>query len=342
MCLRNIHGGIENPNLIPTDWTIDDFKTIFNQEVLNQIRVINFCGDFGDPIINNDLIKMCEYIKDTSDIQVIIHTNGSARHVEWWEKLAVSLPIDHNVIFALDGLETTHSIHRAGTEFRSIIRNASAFINNGGTAEWSFIRFKHNQHQEEDAEMISRRLGFKKFTLKNSKRFTDKFPVLDKNGTVTHYIEQPTNSNFKPINFYTLKDYKSWKGNNEINCYTINEYEAYIDAHKRLMPCCLIGSFVGANYDYDLYKKLGVANKDSIVPIAFEAQNNVNQLINEFGGFEKLDVLKHSIKKIMDDPLWEGLIKSKWKSAGSIPCVLLCSKATPFISVEEQFINHAE
>ena len=42
MCLRNIHGGIDNPLLRFNDWTIDEFKNIFNSEVLSQITAVNF------------------------------------------------------------------------------------------------------------------------------------------------------------------------------------------------------------------------------------------------------------------------------------------------------------
>jgi len=58
MCLRNIHGGIENPSLAINEWNYEDFKVIFNKDVLDQIDHVNFCGDFGDPILNNDLTRM--------------------------------------------------------------------------------------------------------------------------------------------------------------------------------------------------------------------------------------------------------------------------------------------
>ena len=127
MCSRNIHGGIENPNLQLSDWTYDDFVKIFNADVLNQIEKVTFCGDFGDPIINNDLMRMCEYLKDTN-IFVTINTNGSARKPEFWSKLATVLPKNHTVEFALDGLEDTHSLHRIGTDSNTILSNPVIMI----------------------------------------------------------------------------------------------------------------------------------------------------------------------------------------------------------------------
>jgi hypothetical protein len=33
MCTRNIHGGIENPNLKLKDWSLEEYKTIISEEV---------------------------------------------------------------------------------------------------------------------------------------------------------------------------------------------------------------------------------------------------------------------------------------------------------------------
>ena len=59
MCSRNHHGGQENPLIKIQEWTLEDFKHIINQEVLDQIDSLYFCGNFGDPLLNNNLIQMC-------------------------------------------------------------------------------------------------------------------------------------------------------------------------------------------------------------------------------------------------------------------------------------------
>lgn len=338
MCLRNVHGGIDNPLLKLTDWSLQDFKEIFNLEVLAQLKTINFCGDFGDPILNNDLIGMCQYIKDNSNLNIIINTNGSARNTAWWEALANAMPTNHRIEFAIDGLSDTHSIYRIGTNFETIIRNAQAFMSSGGIAHWIFIKFKHNEHQVETARNLSSSLGFKSFDFKISKRFGKKFPVLDSAGNVTHYIEQPTNSDIKSVEFIDLKDYKKW--NTNITCFTFDEKELYIDAHGHLMPCCLIASFLYANYDVNLYKKYGLLDTTSITGLAREVQLEVHELIKEFGGFDSLDAKKHGIKQIMDKPIWKELIHKKWKDNSSSTCKILCSNISPYIKVDEQ-LNRA-
>ena len=334
MCLRNIHGGIENPSLSLTDWSIEQFRSIFNDEVLKQVKHINFCGDFGDPIMNSDLIEMCQHLKDAGNIGVSINTNGSARTNTWWGDLARALPKDHRVEFALDGLRTTHSLYRIGTDFNTIIGNAGAFMSAGGNAHWMYIKFKHNEHEVEVARNIANDLGFSSFTVKNSKRFGKKFPVLDRSGAVTHYIEQPANSDIQSVEFIDLKDYKEWK--TDISCFAVDSKELYIDANGYLMPCCIIGSFLYANYDVELYRKYGVIDETSITGIAREVQLEVFSIIQELGGLDALDSNKHSIKEIMSTDVWQKLIHYKWNDNSASTCKILCGNNGPFIKIEEQ------
>jgi len=335
MCLRNIHGGIDNPNLILTDWTLEMFQNILHDEVLNQITCINFCGDYGDPIINSNLLEMCQYISTkNSSLEIVINTNGSAQTVQWWRSLAVALPTNHKVIFALDGLADTHSLYRIGTNYDTIIRNAKAFIDAGGNAEWMFIRFKHNEHQVNEAMDISSKLGFSKFSTKDSKRFGKQFPVLDRNGSISYYIEPPVSSNIKPVEFLDLKNYKEWK--TDISCFAVDSKELYIDANGYLMPCCLIGSFLYANYDVELYRKYGVIDETSITSIAREVQLEVFSIIRELGGLDALDSKKHSIEEIMSTEVWQTLIHHKWDTNSSSTCKILCGNNGPFIKISEQ------
>lgn len=337
MCLRNIHGGIDNPSLVSADWTFERFKNTFNDEVLEQIQCINFCGDFGDPIMNNNIIDMCRYVNEKKpNITIYINTNGSAHTAQWWIDLANVLPKNHVIAFALDGLQDTHSIYRIGTNYDMIIRNAKAFIAAGGNAEWVFIRFKHNEHQVETARTISQELGFTKFSTKDSKRFGKKYPVLDRQGNIEYYIEPPSNSTIKSVEFIHLKDYKQWK--NDISCFTLDSKELYIDANGYLMPCCLIGSFLSANYDVELYRKYGVIDETSITSIAREVQLEIFSIIDELGGLAALDSKVHTIKDIMSTEIWQTLMHKKWSEKSSSACKILCGGS--FIKISEQ-LNRA-
>ena len=117
MCARNIHGGVVNPHLKITSWTFEDYRRIFTEDVLKQMEFIRFSGNYGDPMMNDDLIDMIEYTTWANpNIVIRIHTNGGARKPEWWARLAKAMPEVHDIYFALDGLEDTHHLHRIGTK----------------------------------------------------------------------------------------------------------------------------------------------------------------------------------------------------------------------------------
>lgn len=340
MCLRNIHGGIDNDLLSLNDWTIEGFKEVFNSTVLNQINKLHFCGDFGDPIMNNDLISMCQYIKTNKpSLYVSITTNGSARSVSWWKDLANSLPNNHKVEFGIDGLSDTHSIHRIGTNFTKIIDNAKAFISSGGKAEWMFIRFKHNEHQINEAHDLATNLGFASFTIKNSKRFEKPFPVLNKEGNISHYIEQPTLS---PIKFFSKEDYKSYKSWSDIECFALNVKEVYIDCHYTVIPCCLMGSFLYTKYDSSVFLKYGLIEQLDMISTGAEIQTQVYGIVNELGGLNKLNAKMHGIKNILETDTWQTLMQRKWKNKESYACMMLCSKDSPMIPVKKQLDTRTE
>jgi MoaA/NifB/PqqE/SkfB family radical SAM enzyme len=156
MCARNHHGGLPNPNLVEGDWTLEDFKKIMTPEVLNQLEYYYFCGNFGDPMVNNDLISMVEYSNAIAPhVSIRIHTNGGARKTEWWKQLAEVCVENDTVIFALDGLQDTHHLYRVNTTYERVVENAKAFIDAGGNAHWAMIVFKHNEHQVEECRKIA-------------------------------------------------------------------------------------------------------------------------------------------------------------------------------------------
>ena len=333
MCPRNIHGGITNPLLELNDWTYDAFVKIFTEEVLSQLRLINFCGDFGDPILNHDLIAMCYYLSKTSpDIQVQIHTNGGARNASWWTALANSLPVNHSVVFALDGLADTHSVYRIGTEFDKVLYNASDFIQAGGNAEWCFIRFKHNAHQVKQAQALSVELGFKNFVVKNSKRFSRPFPVVDKEGQFLYNIEQPEDTPIEFVGKSQVAGHQQWRNADKINCQSLKDKELYIDAHYLLSPCCMIGAFLYTNYDSELLKKYNLYENDSVVEEGALVQEQVL-------AFPKLNVLETGLKQLVETDMWQTMWQKKWNEKSSSTCIIMCGPNSPYISIDEQKIT---
>jgi len=317
MCSRNHHGGLENPLIQLNSWTLDDFKTIINHEVLDQVESLFFCGNFGDPLLNNELVEMCRYVSNYSpDTYIRIHTNGSLRDTAWWEDLADALPDNHMVIFGIDGLEDTNHLYRIGTSFKKIIENASAFIKAGGNADWTYIIFKHNEHQVLEAEQLSKTLGFKVFTKKHSSRFLlDKtFDVLDKTGKISHRLEPSTENKMVFMSRDVIKNYKLVVEQSDIDCFVLKNKEVYIDAFGKLFPCCWVAS---TPYNY--------RDPNSEMMFVFqEMLSQYNDLIQEFGGIDNLDTRQHSVQSIIDSSVYQTIWNKYWSNPKLITCAKSC------------------
>jgi hypothetical protein len=336
MCPRNIHSGIENPLIDNSDWTLSQFKKIFTVEVLEQLDSVQFCGSFGDPVINNDLVEMCKHAAPYTSIE--INTNGGARSKQWWRDLAAVLPKHHQVEFALDGFAGVHELYRIGTSFDKVVENAKEFIDAGGNASWLFIRFKHNEHQVEDARKLASEMGFFKFELKDTRRFVvDKFPVLNKTGKVSHYLEPPSNNNIPIVNLTSINNYKEWKTATNISCFALDNKEIYIDSKMRMFPCCIIAAFTDTLYDTKLYKENKLPGFEIQNQVGAKVKQDVYNLINELGGDDKINALNYGIKNIIENTQWQTIWHDKWASNKSMCCTAMCSASSPFIKLSEQF-----
>jgi MoaA/NifB/PqqE/SkfB family radical SAM enzyme len=315
MCSRNVNGGIENPLLSLSEWSLDDFKNIITYEVLDQINYLTFCGVFGDPLLNNSLLEMCQYIREyNKDVYIKIHTNGSLRNESWWSNLAKILSDNHLVVFGIDGLEDTHSIYRINTDFKKIITNASTFIKSGGHADWAFIIFRHNEHQVAEANNLANTLGFKNFHTKQSYRFNgDTFPVKDTQGNTLYTIQPPTKNVIKFVDKYIVDNFKKIVDSSEIDCYANTEQEGYIDAYKNFMPCCFLGS---SPYIYTL-------PDDILYNIRKEILAQYYELVSEIG---EINLLKTSIKNIVESESFQTVWEKYWKEKKLYMCVRICGK----------------
>lgn len=329
MCNRNVNGGLDNPLIKIRNWTLDEFKHIMSKEVLDQIDNYYLCGNFGDPILNNELIDMCRYSAAVSpDTHISIHTNGGARKTDWWIELAKELPKNHRVVFALDGLEDTHHLYRVGTRFETVIENARAFINAGGIAEWVFIKFKHNEHQVDIARKMASDLGFEKFTLKNSSRFIlePKVKVLDKQGNLMHYIEPASDVTMKFIDKKIIEAYKTIVEQSNIDCKVLKEREVYIDAFGDLYPCCWLAS---VPYSY--------INPDEAIEVRLEMLKQHNEMIATLGN---INALSSTVKDIVDSHAYQSVWNEYWTTNKLITCARTCGQSeVKFAQPRDQIVN---
>jgi MoaA/NifB/PqqE/SkfB family radical SAM enzyme len=256
-CPRNLGGQGLRPGLIEQDLDPARFQSIL--EDFETLDGIQFCGNYGDPVIAGSFIELVKLaLKKTQKIQ--IHTNGSLRNVNWWKELADMLKdVKHDVWFGIDGLKGVHEIYRQATDFDRVIENATAFIKAGGSATWQFIPFQHNQHQIMDCLKLSRQLNFKSFKVIKSFR-----------SDVAEAKHWRTGEPFmlKPADIYQTK-WKKLEPNyvNPKDCMHIEQPGIYISADGRISPCCYLAKENNFESVGSLLKQLDIATIITTVPL---------------------------------------------------------------------------
>lgn len=234
MCARNLQGGPVNPFITETEITYEQFIKWFPVDFIKQLDRVYMCGNLGDPVVARDTLEIFTYLRETnSNIQLSMNTNGSARTKQFWERLA---ELRVAVRFGIDGLADTHSLYRVGTNFNTIIENASAFISKGGYAVWDMLIFKHNEHQVGACQHTADQLGFKEFNPKNTSRFREQgVQVINRTGHTTHIIYPTDKSKKLSEKVYMLSEI-SEKTN--ITCKAAQEKSLYVSATGNISPCC--------------------------------------------------------------------------------------------------------
>lgn len=199
-CDRNINGGQLNPNISLDELSLDDCKKIFEPKFVKQLDSLFMCGNLGDPVIAQDSLEVMEYLRSqNSNIWLSMNTNAGAKKSEWWRDLAKVIGNKGHVIFSLDGLKDTNHLYRQNVNWDICMESAQSFIEAGGRARWDYLIFGHNQHQVEQAEALSKKMGFEKFISKKTGRFfsnvqakgKEEHQGVDRKGVQTQKLTKP-------------------------------------------------------------------------------------------------------------------------------------------------------
>jgi MoaA/NifB/PqqE/SkfB family radical SAM enzyme len=310
MCARNIHGGALNPDMPLSEMSLADIKVILLPDFIRQLKRIYACGNYGDPIVARDCVEVFRYLREHGpDLNLCLHTNGSARRPEWWRELAqVMQQGPHYLRFGIDGLEDTNHLYRRGTDWKTVMRSAETFIEAGGRAEWDFLVFKHNEHQVEEAQKLAQEMGFKEFFVRKTGRFlsageletSDRFDVLDKKGRFEYWLEQPENLEYKNPAYGNLEqvknhygEYQTYLDEVDINCKVAGaKRKIYLSAQGYALPCCWLGA---------VFSEASTPERQQFAG-----------MINQHGGSSGLDARVNGLKAVIEGPLFQQAIPQSW------------------------------
>ncbi len=324
-CSRNVIVNdelIERPDLANIELSIDDYKSIFKNFKYN-VKHFSFCGNFGDPVFAKDFYEIIQYtfesvIKPRDKGYVYVHTNGGFRSVKWWTKFGKMMhaiaPNQHLITFSIDGLEDTHHLYRVNTRYHRVVENARAFIAAGGNAEWSFIRFGHNEHQEDEARALALEYGFKNFIPIDTQRFWTKekvdFKYNTKEFTITRSTSAAADLKTKQSSNYNKNKVKIREESTDIDCQVVNKNEMYIDCAGDIHPCCWLGSHA---YRRKHYSKQWVSKDHEDRHPMFEMRTIRN-------------AIKEKLNKIIEDDFFRYILPMSWEVSPCGMCVRQCSK----------------
>lgn len=288
LCPRNFSGYPYNDGYIEHDMTLLEAKKIFSPKFISQLDEIAISGNFGDAVMNLETVDIIRYFRNCSkDVKIVVNTNGSARNKKFWKDLA---ELGIKVVFCLDGLEDTHHLYRQNTSFKTIIKNAQTFIKANGIATWKMIRFDHNAHQINQAEALSKTLGFSQFMLVDHGR--NQGPVFNKHKKLTYVMGNPNNIDFNSLfelrktAEVLLEDIISSRKPAPINCSVKQKKSIYINSIGEVYPCCFLG-FSPKTYGHGNYHQAANAQVAPLISNNNALAHPLEECITWFSKVEK-------------------------------------------------------
>ena len=169
-CPRNSPGATYIQSMFDLD--VEDFKKFL---FTCNPKFILFCGNWGDPIYSRDFIGLVSSLREKfEDLEIVIHTNGSGKRIEWWERLMSVLGNRDHLVFSIDGTPTNYTQYRINSEWESVetaVKTCIAYKkshNKSTSIEWKHLVFSYNENTIDESYKLSQQFGFDKFYLQQS------------------------------------------------------------------------------------------------------------------------------------------------------------------------------
>ena len=244
-CSRNIDGIKVNPNMPLGHMDMDTWKRIVDDA--QGIEEIIFNGAYGDPLMNPNLVFALQYARKLK-CKIMIHTNGGIGKPNMYRMLAQELKhFPQGVVtFSIDGLEDTNHLYRRHVVWKNVMDNAKAFIDAGGLARWRMLVFKHNAHQVEQCEQLSKDMGFRVFDINGGYTFSaidsivsqavERFKATKKEQARTIEYDKKHLTNVERLEGLIEKGFDKAK----ITCKWHRKNKIQISHTGEVLPCCYL------------------------------------------------------------------------------------------------------
>ena len=291
-CARNVWGGPLVNRFLKHHMQPKTWFALCESQNLQNIDILVLNGNYGDPLMHPMIDTFFEYLIETAPhLEIVIHTNGAIRNIEFWKKFAQQLKkfARHNVHFDLDGIGETHYEYRR-VDYDKIIENAKAFIDAGGTADWRMIVFDHNKHQIETASKLAKQYGFTSFSLNRAVQdvfYRAEGTSQDDYEIVKTYTAPGRKEVLKLIQQYAWGPEEVEKSWIDAPCPWLEKGKMQVDPFGRVWPCCY--------FSLDIFGNLAR-----------------REYLKDLQGFN--DIHKNSLEKILSNSYWTDILPTKWKN----------------------------
>ena len=337
-CPRNISGGKVNPHLPLCHLSKKVIDETFTKELCNRLSQVFFCGSYGDPIVHPDFLNILrDFRKKNPKLWLYIHTNAGVHNADWWTELAEIINGYGKIDFGIDGLEDTNHLYRRGVKFDTAINNASAFIKAGGKAQWNWLVFKHNEHQIDQARMLSGILGFEKILFRGTGRFLNHSTLEEKETwDVVPQKEQPYQLEVTTLDEYRnssmqrlgeLKqeytDIRDYFDTTVIKCDACVGNKVAITSEGLVLPC----NFFEHNLnDARFHDRTVVPGANDLHFV--DGKNQVETFIDKHNR-QLLNINNVSLEQVFENTFWSELVNSWDKSLDQgriFECAFTCGQ----------------
>jgi MoaA/NifB/PqqE/SkfB family radical SAM enzyme len=160
-CPRTIYRGT---------YDISDLDYDLYTDLLTKLdpKVVNFCGNLGDPIYHPKFIDFVKFAHSL-DKPILLSTAAYGKKTAWWQELFDSYK-SGEIRVGLDGLEDTAHLYRVGTKYKQVFDVMRMGAKQDKRIVWQWIPFSFNEHQIEEARKIAQDNGIV-FEVRVSSRF---------------------------------------------------------------------------------------------------------------------------------------------------------------------------